>query len=179
MSKKLLLLAVVAALLSFNTGCTTSSKASPMLDYNSGVTFEGGIERQDYVVLDRVVGSSMSQKYLLGLVEVVEPDVAAEGGEQKIVVFGIPFFHEKKVPVSKGFFGLGADNVANRAYYKALAAQPEADVILHRSIETKTSGIPFLWEDRTVTYVGKAIRLKSNVVVEEAPAVNDATEPQQ
>ncbi len=53
-------------------------------------------------------------------------------------------------------------NTASRAYYKALEAHPEADAVFCKDYEREEVGIPWLFHTETVTYKGKAIKLKAD-----------------
>jgi hypothetical protein len=53
-------------------------------------------------------------------------------------------------------------STADRAYYKALGAVPEADAVFYKSMDREHDGIPFIWTSETVTFRGKALRLKSD-----------------
>ena len=117
------------------------------------------ISRNDIEVLDQVEGTSTSSTYL-GVVQIIDGD--------KLKLFGIPFYKERyarlfnpDVPhylLPDGLYVLTED----RAYYKALEAAPGADVVFFKSMDNEFDGIPLIWETRTVTMKGKAIRLKAD-----------------
>ncbi|MCK5658901.1 MAG: hypothetical protein KAH96_03370, partial [Alphaproteobacteria bacterium] len=140
----------------FITGCSGVMKATPA----SGIIVDvGSMNRNDYTILDRVEGTSSTRSFLFGLIQIIDGDV------DKIKVFWIPFFEEKYAfqilapfPLSLFQFATTAD----RAYYKALAKTPDADSVLNKAYSKEKRGIPFIFENETVTFTGKAIKLKTD-----------------
>ncbi len=137
-------------------GCSSAQKQTPHMGY-SGVSVEAQIGRDDLVVLDRVEGSSTSTSILLGLVQIIDGD--------KVKVLGIPFFTDKytyfqdRLPLVGAILGASA---LDRAYYKALEKHPAADVVLVKSYDLETNGIPLLFSGEVVTVRGKAVALRAD-----------------
>lgn len=136
----------------FIGGCGGGNeKAVPHMGFgNFGIRTE--LSRDDIEVLGRVEGSSTTESILLGLIQIVDGD--------KLKLMGIPFFTEKCISFSNESFGFNPTQ--HRAYYKALESAPEADVVFNKSMDYERSGIPLIWWTETVTYKGKAIKLKSD-----------------
>ena len=134
----------------FLTGCGTAQKQAPHMGFGN---FEISTEmaRGDVVILDRVEGSS-STATILGFIQIIDDD--------KLKLFGIPFFKDKYTYFGKK--GLWA-STADRAYYKALEAAPEADAIFMKSMDHEDEGIPILLHTKTITWTGKAIKLKEDL----------------
>jgi hypothetical protein len=111
------------------------------------------LTRADVVVLQPVVGQSNEQKFLLGLVTIVDG--------HKVEVLGFPFFKDQTARLQgmRGYLPCGT-KLESRAYYKALAAAPEADAIVERSVSTERFVLPVLYSCKTLTYQGKAVKLK-------------------
>jgi len=108
------------------------------------------MDKNDYEVLGNTEGKSTKTSILCGLVSVVDGD--------KVSVLGIKFFEDQYAFEEKSWFGIV--NVEDRAYYKALAATPDADAVTRKaSIKTK-SGIPGIYTTSEVTYSGKAVKYK-------------------
>ena len=64
---------LLVLVIAMGSGCTQSQKASPHMDFR-GISFEGGLARDDFEVLNRVEGTSTTRKILLGLIEIIDPD---------------------------------------------------------------------------------------------------------
>ena len=131
-------------------GCAAQRNA-PHMGFG-GFGIEAQIQRDDIVVLDRVEGSSSLTTVLFPLLQIIDGD--------KLQILGIKFFKDKYVWKEEGILTLAT--AANRAYYKALEAHPDADAVFHKSWEREESGIPFLFHNENVTVRGKAIRLKAD-----------------
>jgi hypothetical protein len=123
-------------------GCV-SNKTIPAIE------IKPEIPRDAYEVLNTVEGISTTSSILLGLIQVVD-------GEY-LKLFGIPFYKEQ-YSFSCGYLGL----TAARAYYKALSVTPEADAVFYKSMDSEHSGFPLLSSSETVTFRGKAIKLKTD-----------------
>lgn len=137
-------------------GCSTAQKTIPHLSVG-GMTMEAHIERDDLVVLDTVEASSSTLSILAGLIQIID------GSNVKIL--GIPFFKDKYTYFSEGWSLFGIQLIRftspeDRAYYKALEAQADADLMFQKSVDREQTGIPFLFEKSTVTFRGKALRFK-------------------
>jgi len=126
----------------FVEGCL-SQKTIPAITINPEIT------RDAIEVLDTVEGTSTTDSILLGLIQVVDGN--------KLRIIGIPFYKEQYT-FSSGYFGL----TAARAYYKALSATSGADAVFYKSMDSEHSGFPLLWSSETVTFRGKAIKLKTD-----------------
>lgn len=140
----LLLLSVLLA------GCATG-------DYRPTVKFgklnvETQLPEKSMVVLDTVEGKSRQDTYVLGLVQIIDGS--------KWQVLGIKFFQDQLSNSYPGAPCLFEDPVAARAYYKALEKRPEADAVIEHSSTCKASGFPLFYEQREVTFRGKAIQIK-------------------
>ncbi|MBE9541152.1 MAG: hypothetical protein IMF01_02450, partial [Proteobacteria bacterium] len=113
----------------------------------------------DYTILDRVEGASSTRSFLFGLIQIIDGDV------DKIKVFWIPLFEEKYAFQNVAPFPLSLlqfATTAERAYYKALAKTPDADSVLNKAYYKEKRGIPFIFSNETVTFTGKAIKLKTD-----------------
>lgn len=130
-------------------GCGTAQRMTPHM----GFSLEAQIDREDIVVLDRVEGSSTTTSFLFGLIRIIDED--------KLQLFGIKFFKDKYVVKPDGTGSLTA-NTSNRAYYKALEGHPEADAVFRKNFEREEAGLPWLFHTETVTFKGKAIKLKAD-----------------
>lgn len=145
-------LAAVMALL-LMTGCSSTYMSRPHMGFGR-IEIEGGFARRDFEVLGRVEGTSKCTKILGGLVQIIDDD--------NLRILGISFFEDKFVDPYRGVVAAGffRDDVYNRAYYNALAEAPDADAVICKAAESTWKGFPLIWEKRTVTYIGKAVRLK-------------------
>ncbi len=130
-------------------GCGSAQKTAPHMWF-SNFNIRTEMSREDIVVLDRVEGTSTTESILLGAIQIIDGD--------KWKILGIPFFKEKYTYFSGGQTGLWA-TTADRAYYKALEAAPEADTVFLKSMDNEDEGIPLIWQTKTVTWKGKAIKL--------------------
>ena len=148
-------LATVFILLLFQ-GC--AQKTVPHMSFGN-FDIRAEISRNDIEVLDQIEGTSTSSTYL-GVVQVIDGD--------KLKLFGIPFYKERYtwLPMNDTPYYPRIDGLCvqteDRAYYKALEAAPNADVVFFKSMDNEFDGIPLIWETRTVTMKGKAIRLKAD-----------------
>jgi hypothetical protein len=140
MKTKVLNIALCAVMLVIS-GC--SEKEIP------AITIKPEIPRDAYEVLDTVEGTSTNNSVLLGLIQVIDG--------KKLILIGIPFFKEQ-YSFSSGYPGM----TAARAYYKALSATPGADAVFCMSMDSEFSGIPLISTFETVTFRGKAIKLKTD-----------------
>jgi hypothetical protein len=52
-------------------------------------------------------------------------------------------------------------SVEERAYYKALAATPDADAVIPKAFTKQSSGFPLLYSEQEATFTGKALKYKS------------------
>lgn len=136
------------------TGCASTYNQAPHLAFGR-FGFETELKRTDVRILDRVEATSEKTSILLGLIQIVDGD--------KLRILGIPFFEEQHALLTRGVFftTMFADDVQDRAYYKALQQAPDADVIIEKASTSTNRGIPLLWDHRTVTVRGKAVTLIS------------------
>lgn len=143
--------------------CSSAQKTVPHLRVG-GFGIRANLDRDDLVVLGSVEGSSTTTSILLGLVQVID-------GEKLKILF-IPFFKEKYTYFSDSLLAslpLGGflsvfriTSTADRAYYKALEKAPDADLILLKSMDREGWGIPILFSTNSVTFRGKAVKLRSD-----------------
>lgn len=155
-------LVVLAAVVLF--GCSSSQKAMPHGGY-SGLSIQAQITRSDLVFMESVEGSSTTTSILAGVVQVID-------GNNIKLFWVLPFFKEKWSVFGSSIelpYGLGVllsinpfATTADRAYYKALEKTPSADMILPKSMDNESWGIPVLWQTTSVTFHGKAVRFKSD-----------------
>ena len=137
-------LLIIVACLGFG-GCT-SQRMSPHLGFGN-LNIEVQLDRDDVVILGAIEGESKTVSILLGLIQIIDDD--------KLRVLGIKFFKDRYV------WGV-MSRTASRAYYKALAAHPEADAVFQKSWEREESGIPLFFFEESVLFRGKAVSLKSD-----------------
>ena len=149
----LLLITVLASLL-LAGGCAGSAqKQAPHMGFgNFDVRTE--LTREDIVVLDRVEGTSTTTSILVGAIQIID-------GDKWKLLWLFPFFKEKYTYFNESGEGVLA-STADRAYYKALEAAPDADALFPKSMDHENEGIPFIWETKTITWKGKAIKLVSD-----------------
>ena len=161
-----LAMAAFAALVS---GCAGVQRVTPTAPGRVKVN----LEKLDYTVLPTVKGSSTTSSYVCGVVQVVD--------SSKVRFLWIKFFKDQYcfqqqrdldtldllAVLYPPFFALRRAGfcktvtVGDRAYYKALAAAPDADVVLPRAFAKQKSGIPLLYSETEVTFTGKALKYKS------------------
>ena len=154
MSRKLNLVGISFLLVVFAcalTGCGSAQKMTPHLGFGD-LRVETQIGRGDIVVLDRVEGSSTLTSILFGCIQIIDGD--------KLQLLGFKFFKDKYTYFKDtgGHFASCAD----RAYYKALEAAPEADCVFQKSMDYEDAGIPLLWSTQAVTFKGKAVKVKTD-----------------
>lgn len=136
---------VTAALLM--TGCSSVTRGAP----NAGVSINANMDRNDYEVLGNTSGKSSMSSIFFGAIQIVDGN--------KLRIVGIPLFEDQFAFSAKpGLFSMVGSE--DRAYYKALAATPDADAVAQKAFIKTTSGIPYVWETQEVTYTGKAIKYK-------------------
>lgn len=133
-------------------GCS-AQRMTPHMGFGS-LNLEAQIDREDIVVLDRVEGSSTTTCILFGLIRIIDED--------KYQILGIKFFKDKYVWKNPNALAPWFPNTASRAYYKALEAHPEADAVFCKDYEREDVGIPWIFHTETITFKGKAIKLKAD-----------------
>ena len=131
-------------------GCSTAQKTAPHMGVGD-LEVQAQIKRDDLVVLDAVEGTSTTTIVAFGLVNVIDGD--------KYQICGIKFFEDK--------FTYWKDDQwwpepENRAYYKALEKQSDADAVMIKSFDRTQGGVPMLWETHSATVRGKAMKLKAD-----------------
>ncbi len=103
------------------------------------------------------------QSYVLGLVKIIDGD--------KLILLGMKTFEDQYaflqdpgLPILQVLtLGLsGGPTAEDRAYYKALAATPDADVVIPKAYVKQISGIPLLASMKEVTFTGKAVKIKAD-----------------
>lgn len=137
------------------TGCASVQRGTPTV----GSRINVNLDRADYKVLGTTKGSSTVKSYLLGAVKVIDGS--------KVVVLGFKGFEDQyayyAAPQPTIFSRIfGRITPEDRAYYKALSATPDADVVLKKSMTKQESTIPILKTETTVTFTGKALKYKVN-----------------
>ncbi|PCI40855.1 MAG: hypothetical protein COB46_06020 [Rhodospirillaceae bacterium] len=138
------------------SGCSAGArKASPTAQFDFNIS---NLDRQEYEVLASVEGSSKTTSYLFGAFQIHD--------DKNISVLGIPFF-EERYAFRDGkkcylFNLICSSNIYDRAYYKALAATPNADAILKKGFTSEERGVPGLFNTETVSFTGKAVRIKDD-----------------
>lgn len=141
-----LALAVVATMVS---GCASVQRTTPVAPGQVNINLEKG----DYTMLGTVKGTSTIKSYFFGVVEIID------GTKVKILCFKD---FEDQYSIQPGGLGMFTPvSVEDRAYYKALAATPDADAVIPKAFVKQTSGFPFICEEREVTFSGKALKYKS------------------
>ncbi len=134
------------------SGCATTGN-SPHMGFK-GIEWQTTMNRDDYVILNTVEGYSETTSILFGFLQIID-------GSKIRLFWIIPFYEEKSARVP-GIFGSGLfATTESRAYYDALTKSPEADVILCKSVKKTFQGVPLLLNIRSVTYTGKAIKIKA------------------
>ncbi len=123
-----------------------------------GNLVQNSLERKDYEVLDKVEVSSKTERFLFGIVTIVD--------SSKWRVLGLPLFVEEKQPQSGFFSSFFTRNTDERTLYKLLAKSPDADIMLPWKTTIETWGIPLIWDIEKITYSAKGIRIKTNKELE-------------
>jgi hypothetical protein len=129
----------------FLGGCG-AQRSAPTIGFGT-VDIQAQLKREDLIIMDAVDGQSTQTTILCGLINIIDGD--------KLQLLGIKFFEDR-------YCGLDASMTDNRAYYKALEKQAEADAIFQKSWDRTESGIPLLWQTASSTVRGKAIKLKAD-----------------
>lgn len=151
--KGMVFLGAIGAAFLTVAGCSAAQRTMQHMRFG-GLNIETDFERDDVVVLDRVDGTSKTFTCLLGLIRVID--------DEKLQLLGIKFFKDKYT-YFKGSWLTGAQT-ADRAYYKALESQDEADAIFMKSWDYEEEGIPLIWHTESVTVKGKAVKVKPDEV---------------
>ncbi len=148
-----LAMAAAAVLVS---GCASVQRATPAAPGLVNINLEKG----DYTMLASVKGSSTVSSYVFGIVQVIDGS--------KVSVLGFKNFEDQYSFQQQDNSFLGAlfvifrtVSVEDRAYYKALAATPDADAVIPKAFTKQSSGFPLLFVEEEATFTGKALKYKS------------------
>jgi hypothetical protein len=142
--------ACIGLLIAVN-GCSSVTRGTPV----AGTHIQANMNTGDCEVLAKTEGKSTKTSILLGLVQVIDGD--------KYRILGIKFFEDQYAFESDNpspFDFLVPVSVENRAYYKALAAAPDADAVAAKGYMKTYSGIPIIYNTKEVTFEGKALKFK-------------------
>jgi len=148
--KNIAFLMIVVVVSIFLMGGCSNQRTAPHMEFGD-VSVETKLMRDDVVVVE---GTSETQSILSGAVQIIDGN--------KLKIGPIPFFTEEFTCLhdpQKEFRPSGCVTL-ERAYYKALEATPEADVIFYKNWKQEIRGIPLLWETNKVTFSGKALTVK-------------------
>jgi len=148
----------MAAITVVMTGCASVQRSTPI----ASAQIDVNLARGDVTILGSVKGTSSLQSYVFGLVRVYDND--------KCAIFGCKMFEDQYAfqgdpgnpwlaLLTLGMFG--GVNTEDRAYYKALAATPDADAVVRKAYVKQETGIPFIASSEEVTFIGKAIKFKA------------------
>jgi hypothetical protein len=138
-------LTVCAGILALSSGCATATRGTPV----ARTVINANMNDSDYEVLGTTEGKSTKSTFFFGVVQVVDGS--------KLQLFGIKFFEDQYAGIDNNS---ASASVENRAYYKALAATPDADSVTAKSVVASTSGLPLVWSTKEVTFQGKALKYK-------------------
>lgn len=164
----------LAALLS--GGCASVQRWTPMARGQVNVK----LKDSDYSVLASVKGVSTTKSYACGIVKVIDGN--------KVRVLGIKFFEDQYsyltpkdrlsdtekfmlfypgcwliLPITVPYIVYThSASAEDRAYYKVLAAVPDADELVSPGLVAQRSGIPLVCREEEVTLTAKAIKYKAN-----------------
>jgi len=143
---------VMAAVAVVMSGCASVQRATPSAPGQVNIN----LERGDYTMLASVKGSSTVKSYAFGVVQIVDSTKVR-------VLWVFKDYEDQYSYQDPGFFNLlfGTVSASDRAYYKALAATPDADAIIPKALIKQTSGFPFIYEEEEATFTGKALKYKS------------------
>ena len=134
------------------SGCAGVTRHTP----HAGTQIQANMNSGDCQVLAKTEGNSKKTSILCGLVQVIDGD--------KVAVLGIKFFEDQYSYFEHaklfGVIDLGGVSVEDRAYYKALAATPDADTVAQKAYVKTEKSIPLFWKSEDVTFQGKALKFK-------------------
>ena len=138
----------VAAILA--SGCASVQRSTPIAPGLVNINLEKG----DYTMLASVKGSSTVKSYVLGIVQIID-------GTDVCVLWMFKNFEDQYSYLDpNAILHLGV-SVADRAYYKALAAAPDADAVIPRAMVMQASRFPLFYSEQEATFTGKALKYKS------------------
>ena len=150
----------LVALAAIVSGCASVQRYTP----ESKSQVQLNMARNEYTVLGTVKGSSTEDSYVLGIVRVIDGD--------KYNILGFKTFEDQyaftsadagifqDIPVLSFLFA--GPSVNDRAYFKALAATPDADAVTVKSYDYTRSGFAPFYSKRVVTFTGKAVKYKAD-----------------
>jgi len=141
-------IACVAGLM-LATGCSSITRGTP----NSPTLINANMDKNDYEVGAATSGTSTKETYLCGLIAVIDGD--------KYRVLGIKFFEDQYAFQEKPAW-YSSVSVQDRAYYKALAATPDADSVAVKAWTETSSGFPLFYSKEEATFQGKALKFKTH-----------------
>lgn len=166
----------VALAVLLSGGCVSVQRATPAAFGQVNVK----LRNNDYKLLASVKGTSSTKSYACGIVKVID-------GE-KFRVLGVKFFNdqfcyltpkdrlsdtEKLMLFYPGFWVFlpvtapyivytHSASAEDRAYYKVLAAVPDADEVINPALVAQRSGVPLICREEVVTLTAKAIKYKAD-----------------
>jgi hypothetical protein len=133
------------------SGCSSITRGTPIAQ--TGI--QANMNTGDCEVMAKTEGKSTKTSILLGLVQVIDGD--------KYRILGIKFFEDQYAFAGQSWGLLDFIRPITpdeRAYYKALAAAPDADAVASKAFVKTYSGIPILYNTSEVTFEGKALKFK-------------------
>jgi len=142
-------------------GCSQAQKTAPHIGF-AALELRAELSRSDIVILNEVEGTSTLTSILFGLIQVID------GTKVKFLGIALGFtdkytFHSVASTPSPDWAGglpfLGP-GPADRAYYKALEKAPDADAVFYKSMDNEVFTFPILFSTKSVTWRGKAIKIK-------------------
>ena len=158
--KRVVRMLCAVGIIAILTGCVGLNKRIPQAGMQVDI---GSMDRNHYVVLDLVDGESTRTSICGGLIQFVDGN--------KLVICNMRFFadefSQEPIMQERSFSErlmdyLTLPTVQQRAYYKSLAATPDADVIIPKAYDYESSGIPVIFTHEKVNFRGKAIKLKTD-----------------
>jgi hypothetical protein len=105
-------------------------------------------------MLGSVKGSSTLKSYFFGIVQIID-------GNKSRILWVFKDYEDQYSFQDPGGLNILPVSVEDRAYYKALAATPDADAVIPKAFIKQSSGFPFIYEEQEVTFTGKALKYKS------------------
>ena len=152
MKKRIVSVLAMATVSVLMSGCANVQRGTPATPGLVNIN----LERGDYSMLGSVKWSSTLKSYAFGAVQIID-------GNKLRILWVFKGYEDQYSYLNPDGLSqlLGTVSVEDRAYYKALAATPDADAIIPKSFVKQTSGIPFINEEEEVTFSGKALKYKS------------------
>jgi len=131
-------------------GCSSVTRGTPV----AGAVINANMTSADFEVIGTTEGKSRKTSILGPVLQIIDGN--------KISVLGIKFFEDQYAFAEKPSGLFTTVSVEDRAYYKALAATPDADAIAGKGFVRTRSGFPLLWSSQQVTFQGKALKYKAH-----------------